>query len=252
MSPRALARSRLEDMLGLTKAVVGRYPLADDEPLVGPNVYMDVATGLVTVDVEIFVERPLEEVMVAIDPQNWDLAGRFFHPDGTFFVDPARVQAFLDGDFSQPGTLKPPEPGTDYGWSVLYERFDARDEDGVDSTFHNLLWVNPDVLTAPDGTKRYVLAYMLHTALRGRVGLVNGVRIERDDGDLSAKPIGPTRCRVRMRKRIRFESEWANLATYAGFRMAQNDLDDQFLETASAGTTASGARPTVTRRRSAS
>jgi hypothetical protein len=248
MSPAVLARARLEDMLGLTRAVVDKYPVAE-EPLVGPNVHMDVATGLVTVDVEIFVDRPVRDVACAIDPQNWDLASRFFHPDGTFIVDPARLQAFLDGDFSQPGTFTPPQAGTDYEWAILYERFEAHAEDGVGSTFHNLLWVNPDWIRTPDGVQRYVLSYMLHTGLRGRVGLVNGVRIERDDGELSAKPIGDGRSRVRMRKRIRFESEWANLATYAGFRVAQNDLDDQFLETASAGLTTAQKHPSIIRRR---
>ena len=99
--------------------------------------------------------------------------------------------------------------------------------------------VNPDWITTPQGQRMYVVAYTLFAALEGRVGSVTGVKLLRDDGELSAKERAGGRTRVRMRKRVRFESQWANIATYIGFMAARDELDDQFRETASAHVTAS-------------
>jgi len=232
-----LARARLQGMLRMTEQIGRRFPLAKEEPLRGPTVVIDSDTGLVTVEVEIFVERPVEEVADAINPPNWDVGSSFFQTDGTFLIAPEQARCLAEGR-SDCGPLREVDPPTnDYDWSVLHERFHAEDEYGLDSAFTNLLWVNPDWIRTPQGARMYVVAYTLYAALDGRVGAVTGVTILRDDGELSAKELAADRTRVRMRKRIRFESQWANVATYLGFRAVRDDLDDQFRATATAHVT---------------
>jgi hypothetical protein len=221
-------------MLRMAEHLGRRFPAAKEQPLRGPNVVIDPDTGLVTVEVEIFLERRVDEVAKAIDPPHWDDGSRFFQADGTFLISAEQAQCLADGR-SDCGPLTAVEPPTnDYDWSVLYEHFHAQDDYGLDSTFTNLLWVNPDWIRTPKGDRMYVVAYTLYAALEGRVGSVTGVKILRDDGELSAKELRGGRSRVRMRKRIRFESQWANIATYIGFRAARDELDDQFRQTASA------------------
>jgi hypothetical protein len=232
--PVRLARHRLENMLRMAAVVGGRFPAVREEPVRGPHVVIEPDTGLVTVEVEIFVERPVDDVAEVIDPPHWDDGGRFFQGDGAFLVSREQAQCLADGriDCGELRAVAP--PSNDYDWAVLYERFHAADADGFESRFTNLLWVNPDWIRTPQGDRMYVVAYTLFAALEGRVGGVDGVKVIRDDGELSAKSLGPDRSRVRMRKQIRFESQWANIATYAAFRAAGVALQDQFRETASA------------------
>ena len=216
-------------------AHLGRnFPVTAEKPPPTPRVVIDPETGLVTVEVEIFLARPVEEVARVIDPPHWDDGGRFFQSDGAFLISPEQAQCLAEGrsDCGAPREVAP--PGNEYDWAVLYEHFHAVDDYGHKSTFTNLLWVNPDWITTPQGDRMYVVAYTLFAALEGSVGGVTGVKVLRDDGELSAKSLGEGRSRVRMRKRIRFESQWANVATYIGFRVGRDDLDDQFRETASA------------------
>jgi hypothetical protein len=237
--PAGLARTRLRSMLRMTDHLRRRFPVARERPLPSPNVVIDPDTGLVTVEVEIFIARPIGEVAQAIAPPNWDEGGRFFQTDGCFLIsaDQARCLAAGRSDCGPPVEVQP--PSGDYDWAVLYEHFHAEDADGLDSTFTNLLWVNPDWITTPKGERMYIVAYTLYAPLGGRVGSVEGVKILRDDGELGAKELRNGHTRVRMRKHVRFESQWANIATYIGFRAAQEDLDDQFRETASARVTVS-------------
>jgi hypothetical protein len=231
--PVSLARHRLRNMLRMAEHLGRNFPVVRETPLRGPNVVIDPDTGLVTVEVEIFIARPVDEVAQAIDPPHWDDGSRFFQSDGTFLISIEQAQCLADGR-SDCGALVPVEPpSNDYDWAVLYEHFHAEDDFGLDSTFTNLLWVNPDWIMTPKGERMYVVAYTLLAALDGRVGDVTGVKILRDDGELSAKALRGDRSRVRMRKHIRFESQWANVATYLGFMAARNELDDQFRDTAS-------------------
>jgi hypothetical protein len=221
-------------MLRMTQHLAARCTPVSDVPVRGPSVTMDPDTGLITVEVEIVVARPVDEVAKAIDPPHWDDGSRFFRGDGARLISRTQAQC-LAAERSDCGEIREVDPPTDeYDWAVLYEHFHASDDSGLDSTFTNLLWVNPDWITTPQGPRMYVVAYTLYAALEGRVGSVQGVRILRDDGELSAKPLGAARARVRMRKRVRFESQWANVATYVGFKSAQNDLGKQFNETATA------------------
>jgi hypothetical protein len=229
--PATLADYRLRNMLRLTRRLRERYPAHEPLAAASPSVVIDDRTGLVTVDVEIVIDRDVCEVARAIDPQNWDEGSRFFYPDGTYLADPKDPTCAVGG----PCRESPLPPGSDYDWAILRERFRAADPDGRTTEFDNLLWVNPDWLRTTDGWDKYVVTYLLAKNLGGRVGDVTGVKIVRDDGELSAKALGRTHTRVRMRKRIRFESPWANVATYVGFRAVERDLAAQFLETASAG-----------------
>jgi hypothetical protein len=209
------------------------FPVAE-EPVRGPTVTFDDQTGLVTVEVEIMMARPVDEVARAIDPPHWDDGSRFFQTDGTFLISLEQARCLAAGRTDCGALREVPPPANDYDWAVLYEGFRADGDDGFESVFTNLLWVNPDWILTPDGDRMYIVAYTLFAALDGRVGGVDGVRILRDDGELSAKSLARGRTRVRMRKHIRFESQWANLATYVGFKAAGNDLEAELRETASA------------------
>lgn len=221
-------------MLRMTKHLAARFPPVPDVPVRGPSVTIDPDTGLVTVEVEIVVARPVDQVARAIDPPHWDDGSRFFRGDGAFLISREQAQCLAAGGTNCGAPREVAPPTNEYDWAVLYEHFQAQDDSGLDSTFTNLLWVNPDWIRTPQGPCMYVVAYTLYAALEGRVGDVGGVRILRDDGELGAKPLAADRTRVRMRKRVRFESQWANVATYVGFKAAERELGAQFTETATA------------------
>lgn len=187
----------------------------------GPVIAMDTRTGLVSIDVAFTIEREFEEVCDLLDPQNWDLGGKFFHPDGTYLAaerDPNRIRCSTCGTSCSVPEAPGLPAGDDWDWQVLYEHFHGDDPRGFDVSFHNLLWVNPDRVTSRRGLQQYVVTYALHTSLAGRADFVGGVRFERDDGDVSAERLDAERTRVRMRKRIRFAGEWANVTTYIAYK----------------------------------
>ena len=59
--PAALARYRLRNMLRMTQHLGRNFPVMREKPLSGPTVVIDPETGLVTVEVEIFIARPVDE-----------------------------------------------------------------------------------------------------------------------------------------------------------------------------------------------
>ncbi len=203
----------------------------------GPFVAMDADTGLVSVDVDLVVPRAFDEVKYMLDPQNWDLGGKHFYPDGTYLAaddpaDPERCAHCGAVCTVPPGPSLP--AGSDYPYRLLYEHFHGSDPGGFDVAFDNLLWVNPDILKTHDGHPKYVVTYSLHASLCGRVDFVSGVRFVRDDGEVSAVDEGHSRTRIHMRKNIRFDSQWANLTTYIAYRYEGRAVADDLADVAQA------------------
>ena len=196
-----------------------------------PRIVIDPDTGLVTVEVTITLKSPFDGVAKAIDPQNWDEGGQFFYPNGAYIASPNATPLGAGGP---PPPAPMPPSGSAYGWAVLYERFRAVDPDGHEASFSNLLWVDTERYWGRDDKRRYVASYLLDAPLSAQVGAVQHVTILRDDGELKATELEGGETRVRMCKRIRFESDWANYATYVGFRFASRDLAGQLRDTASA------------------
>ena len=230
------ARRRFGSFRPFTEALAGRVQVTAGRPLAGrypphgpyrmrelrgPTIDMDTDIGLVTVEVAFTVDRPFREVIELLDPQYWDLGGKYFYPDGTYLTNANRPDDRRCATCGASCTV-PEAPGlpagTDYGWKVLYEHFHGTDARGFDVSFHNLLWVNPDLVTSPRGGRMYVVTYALHSSLCGRADFVSGITFERDDGDVSAEELDAASTRIHMRKHIRFTSEWANVTTYIAYR----------------------------------
>jgi hypothetical protein len=246
MPLRAHARRRL-GVVPFARTLTGHLDVPGKAPeprtyrsygLRGPEVGMDLRTGLVMIDVAFTIERPFEEVCDLLDPQHWDLGGKFFYPDGTYLAaerDPNRIRCSTCGTSCSVPEAPGLPAGDDWDWQVLYEHFHGVDPRGFDVSFHNLLWVNPDRVTSPRGLPQYVVTYALHTSLAGRADFVGDVQFERDDGDVSAERLDAERTRIHMRKRIRFSSEWANLTTYVAYKYVGAETADDLVGVVSAG-----------------